>query len=66
MCGIFGAIEGEAGKVKRLATLSLSRGSLVEDENRPRYQNIKWYLYAVGMDFDSTIERVNEFRCDNK
>ena len=35
---------------------------LVEDENRPRYQNIKWYLDAVGMDFDSTIERINEFR----
>jgi glutamine---fructose-6-phosphate transaminase (isomerizing) len=36
--------------------------ALVEDENRPRYQNIKWYLDAIGMDFDSTIERVNEFK----
>lgn len=34
---------------------------LVEDENRPRYQNIKWYLNAVGMDFDVVIDRINEF-----
>lgn len=32
---------------------------LVEDENRPRYPNIKWYLDAVGMDFESTIRTVN-------
>lgn len=33
--------------------------TLVEDENRPRYSNIKWYLDAVGMDFESTIRTVN-------
>lgn len=33
--------------------------TLVEDENRPRYPNIKWYLDAVGMDFESTIRTVN-------
>ncbi len=32
---------------------------LVKDENRPRYPNIKWYLDAVGMDFESTIRTVN-------
>jgi len=32
---------------------------LVEDENRPRYPNIKWYLDAVGMDFESTIRTIN-------
>lgn len=35
---------------------------LVEDENRPRYQNIKWYLDAIGMDFDSTIAQINQFK----
>jgi hypothetical protein len=34
--------------------------ALVEDENRPRYPNIKWYLDAVGVDFKSAIEVVND------
>lgn len=31
----------------------------VEDENQPRYQNIKWYLDTLGFDFASTIKAVN-------
>jgi len=33
--------------------------TLVDDENRPRYPNIKWYLDAIGMDFDRVISVVN-------
>jgi hypothetical protein len=32
---------------------------LIEDENQPRYANIKWYLDAVGLDFADTIGVVN-------
>lgn len=32
---------------------------LVEDENRPRYPNIKWYLDAIGMDFSQVIPVIN-------
>ncbi|MBF9038835.1 glucosamine 6-phosphate synthetase [Rhodobacterales bacterium LSUCC0246] len=32
---------------------------LVSDENRPRYPNIKWYLDAIGMDFDQVIPVIN-------
>jgi len=32
---------------------------LVEDENRPRYPNVKWYLDALGMDFKDVISTVN-------
>jgi hypothetical protein len=32
---------------------------LVEDENQPRYQNIRWYLDAVGLDFGEVITTVN-------
>jgi glucosamine--fructose-6-phosphate aminotransferase (isomerizing) len=35
---------------------------LVEDENRPRYQNIRWYLDAVGLDFETTISSINKIR----
>lgn len=31
----------------------------IEDENRPRYANMKWYLDAVGLDFEETIRVVN-------
>lgn len=32
---------------------------LIEDENRPRYQNIRWYLDAIGMDFKEVVTIVN-------
>ncbi|MGE0566592.1 MAG: glucosamine 6-phosphate synthetase [Bacteroidia bacterium] len=32
---------------------------LIEDENRPRYQNIRWYLDTLGMDFERVIKIVN-------
>lgn len=32
---------------------------LVEDENRPRYQNIRWYLDALNMDFPEVINVIN-------
>jgi hypothetical protein len=32
---------------------------MVEDENRPRYPNIKWYLDAIGMDFSEVINVIN-------
>lgn len=35
---------------------------LVEDENRPRYQNIRWYLDALGMDFEETIAIINSIK----
>lgn len=32
---------------------------LVEDENRPRYMNIRWYLDAIGLDYKDTISTIN-------
>lgn len=32
---------------------------LVENENQPRYQNIRWYLDTLGMDFEEVIKVVN-------
>jgi len=32
---------------------------LVEDENQPRYQNIRWYLDTLGMDYTRVINRIN-------
>ncbi|KAA0210405.1 MAG: hypothetical protein OZ913_02240 [Ignavibacteriaceae bacterium] len=32
---------------------------IVNDENMPRYQNIRWYLDAVGLDYKEVISTVN-------
>jgi hypothetical protein len=42
------------GDISRDAALEL-----VSDENQPRYENIKWYLDAVGIDFKTAIQKVN-------
>ena len=33
--------------------------AMIEDENRPRYQNIKWYLDILGFDFETVINIIN-------
>lgn len=32
---------------------------LVKDENKPRYQNIRWYLDSLGMDYSEVIGVIN-------
>jgi len=32
---------------------------LVKDENRPRYQNIRWYLDTLGLNFEEVIQVVH-------
>jgi hypothetical protein len=32
---------------------------LLDEENRPRYQNIRWYLDTLGLDFERVIKTVN-------
>lgn len=43
--------EGDLSRAEALA--------LVEDENQPRYPNIKWYLDAIGMDLREVIGIIN-------
>jgi len=43
--------EGQITRVRAL--------ELVENENLPRYQNIRWYLDTLGMDFERVINIVN-------
>lgn len=35
---------------------------MVQDENRPRYPNIKWYLDAVNLPFGDTIKAINKIK----
>jgi hypothetical protein len=44
----------------REGMLSREEGmQLVMKENRPRYPSIKWYTDIVGLDFSTTIKRIN-------
>ncbi|MDI1355084.1 MAG: glucosamine 6-phosphate synthetase [bacterium] len=44
--------EGQMTRERALA--------LVADENQPRYQNIRWYLDTLGLDFENVIKTVNK------
>ena len=33
---------------------------MINDENKPRYESIKWYLEIVGLDFKNTIRAINK------
>jgi glutamine---fructose-6-phosphate transaminase (isomerizing) len=33
---------------------------LISEENRPRYESIKWYLDAVNIDFSEAIKKINK------
>ena len=33
----------------------------IQNENRPRHQGIKWFLEVIGLDFETTINRINQF-----
>ena len=43
--------EGQLSRSKAL--------DLVIDENKPRFQNIKWYLDTLGLDYSETMKLVN-------
>ena len=59
-----GFTEFDTFRSNQIREGSLSREQaleLVEIENRPRYQGIKWLLDVLDLDFDKTISRINEF-----
>ena len=44
----------------REGQLSREEGlDLISNENIPRYENLRWYLAIIGLDFVSTIKRIN-------
>ncbi len=33
--------------------------ALMEEDNRPRYETLRWYLEIIGLDFAEVIRTVN-------
>ena len=36
--------------------------NIIYEENRPRYNSIKWYLEILGLDFSHTIKQINKIK----
>jgi hypothetical protein len=32
---------------------------IINDENQPRFEAIQWYCDTIGIDMESTLERIN-------
>jgi len=30
------------------------------EENKPRYNSLKWYLEIIGLDYETTIKQINK------
>jgi hypothetical protein len=43
------------GSIKRKDALKIAF-----EENYPRYESLKWYLTVIGLDFESTIKKINQ------
>ena len=57
-----GFTEHDTFRSNQIREGELSRQEAIEmceDENRPRYPNIKWYLDAIGLEFAPVIKKVN-------
>jgi hypothetical protein len=61
-CTIAGFTENDAFRSNQIRAGKMGRPQALElvlKENAPRYESIRWYLDAVGLDFEETIRRVN-------
>jgi glucosamine--fructose-6-phosphate aminotransferase (isomerizing) len=59
---VAGFTEHDTFRSNQIREGGLSRETaleLVEEENRPRYESIKWYLDAVGIGYSDAIKIIN-------
>ncbi len=59
---VAGFTEHDTFRSNQIREGDLSRDqalALIDQENRPRYQNIRWYLDAIGMNFNEVITVIN-------
>ena len=62
-CTVAGFTEHDTFRSNQIREGQLSRSDaleLVQEENRPRYPNLQWYLDSIGVDFKEAIEVINK------
>jgi len=60
---VSGFTENDTFRSNQIREGMISRSQalkIVNDENQPRWEAIKWYCDTIGIDFISTIERINK------
>ncbi len=35
---------------------------LINEENKPRFETLRWYLQIIGLDFETTVKKVNSMK----
>ncbi|MBG0860306.1 MAG: hypothetical protein IQL11_12450, partial [Bacteroidales bacterium] len=61
-CTVAGFSENDTFRSNQIREGQLKREKgleLVMLENRPRYENLRWYLDIIGLDFKTTIVKIN-------
>lgn len=61
-CTVAGFSENDTFRSNQVREGLITRADAlahVERENQPRYENIRWYLEIVGLDYADTITRIN-------
>lgn len=62
---ITGFSENDTFRSNQIREGMISRDRAIiysQEENRPRYESIKWYLEAVGLDFETVIKKINSIQ----
>jgi len=62
-CSVAGFTENDTFRSNQIRENMITREKaleLIRDENKPRYNSLKWYLEILGLDFEDTIKRVNQ------
>lgn len=62
-CTVAGFSEYDTFRSNQIREGMLSREEalqLITEENRPRYESLKWYLEIIGLDFETVIKRINQ------
>lgn len=60
---VAGFCENDTFRSNQIRENMISRDEalkLIEEENRPRFASIKWYLDIIGLDFETTIRAINK------
>ena len=63
-----GFTENDTFRSNQIREGELSREAaidLVKDENNPRYENIKWFLNIINLDYNDTIQIINQNKLKN-
>lgn len=61
-CTVAGFTENDTFRSNQIREGMITRAEgmkFLEEENKPRYDTLKWYIEIIGLDFESTIKRIN-------